>query len=117
MHYVNIRSIPFSQPGRSVGKPYSKRCVTGYRLDSEGHHDRGRISRGGTPWRQKRKQATASTKSPLGVAVTLKGSAEWKEWLVELAGHCRLDVAKVIDKALIDYAKSEGFDRDAPRRQ
>ena len=50
------------------------------------------------------------------IAVTIKGDPEWKEWLEDLAGYCRVDVAKVIDKALIGYAKSEGYDQEAPRR-
>jgi hypothetical protein len=50
------------------------------------------------------------------IAVTLKGGPEWKEWLEGLAEHCRLDVAKAIDRALIMMAKAEGYDRDAPPR-
>jgi hypothetical protein len=50
------------------------------------------------------------------IAVTIKGDPEWKEWLEDLAGHCRDDVAKVIDKALVEYAKMKGYDREAPRR-
>jgi hypothetical protein len=50
------------------------------------------------------------------VAVTLKGSPEWKAWLEGLSEHCRLDVAKVIDLALVDYAKRAGYDSPAPLR-
>jgi|PeaSoiMetatran63_FD_contig_21_141789_length_252_multi_22_in_0_out_0_1 hypothetical protein len=50
------------------------------------------------------------------IAVTIKGDPAWKAWLDGLADHCRSDVAKVIDKALIGYAKSEGYDQEAPRR-
>jgi hypothetical protein len=52
----------------------------------------------------------------LAIAVTLRGSEPWKAWVEGLANHCRLDVAKVIDRALIDYARKEGFNKEAPRR-
>jgi hypothetical protein len=50
------------------------------------------------------------------IAVTIKGSPEWKEWIDGLAEHCRLDVAKVIDLAVVEYAKAEGYDPKAPQR-
>ena len=50
------------------------------------------------------------------IAVTIKGSPEWKHWIDGLADHCRLDVAKVIDRAMVEYAKAVGYDRKAPRR-
>jgi hypothetical protein len=50
------------------------------------------------------------------IAVTIKGDPAWKQWLEGLANHCRLDIAKVIDRAVIDYAKREGYAREAPRR-
>ena len=50
------------------------------------------------------------------IAVTLRGSKEWKAWLESLAKHTRLDVAKVIDRAVIDFAKKEGFEPEAPER-
>lgn len=50
------------------------------------------------------------------VQVTLRGSEEWKHWVQGLADHVRSDVAKVIDRALIDYARKEGYDPNAPSR-
>jgi hypothetical protein len=50
------------------------------------------------------------------IAVTLRGSKEWKAWLEALAKHARLDVAKVIDRAVIDFAKKEGFSDPPPDR-
>ena len=44
------------------------------------------------------------------------GRAEWKAWVEALAAHSRLDVAKVIDRALIDFATKEGFTTKAPER-
>ena len=66
-----------------------------------------------------RKKATqvkpAAVKPPAerkAIAVVIKGGPDWKAWLESLADHCRSDVAKVIDKALIGYAKSEGYDQE-----
>lgn len=67
----------------------------------------------GEPSRAGRKPSGEPRKS---LAVTLKGSAEWKEWLEALARHARLDVAKLIDRAVIDFAKKEGFEPEAPER-
>jgi len=48
--------------------------------------------------------------------VTLKGSPEWKAWLDELSDQFRTDNSKVIDMALVEFAKAHGFKREAPRR-
>jgi hypothetical protein len=50
------------------------------------------------------------------IAVTLRGSPEWKAWVEGLAEYCRLDVAKLIDRALVDMARKEGYNVDAPSR-
>jgi hypothetical protein len=56
-------------------------------------------------------QAKAST-----IAVTLRGSPEWKTWLEALAKKDRSNVATVIDKALVKYAENLGFEEEAPER-
>ncbi len=63
-----------------------------------------------------KKKATRSAAGRKAIAVTIKGDPAWKAWLDGLADHCRSDVAKVIDMALIKYAKGEGYDREAPHR-
>jgi hypothetical protein len=50
------------------------------------------------------------------IAVTIKGSRAWKDWIDGLADHCRLDVAKVIDLAVVRFAETEGYDQKAPQR-
>jgi hypothetical protein len=50
------------------------------------------------------------------IAVVIKGGSDWKNWVEALAKHCRTDVSKVLDQALIQYAKSTGFDQEAPER-
>ncbi|MDR3618236.1 MAG: hypothetical protein P4L85_02725 [Paludisphaera borealis] len=71
------------------------------------------------PKRKTTNPKTETEKPPGGrkaIAVVIKGGSDWKTWLEGLADHCRTDVAKVIDQALIKYAKDEGYDAEAPRR-
>ena len=55
-------------------------------------------------------------RGPKGNVLSIRGSTEWREWLGRLADHSRLKVADVIDRALLAYAKQEGFSEPAPRR-
>ena len=66
-----------------------------------------------TKARQPAQQAGAERKA---VVVALKGSPEWKEWVDDLAAHCRTDLSKLVDLALVELAKSRGFNREAPQR-
>lgn len=50
------------------------------------------------------------------MAVAIKGSEEWKTWLEEAASYCRMSVSSLIDVAVTQYAKSQGFDRRPPDR-
>lgn len=50
------------------------------------------------------------------MVLALKGSPEWKDWVDALAEHCRTDLSKLVDRALVDLAKSEGFDPKPPQR-
>jgi hypothetical protein len=56
----------------------------------------------------------AATDKP--TAITVKGSPEWREWVNRGAKHCRTEVAKVVDAALVDYFKARGFAEEAPER-
>ncbi len=49
------------------------------------------------------------------IAAQIRGSAEWKEWLEDLARAHRQSVAGAIDTALARLAKEIGF-RDPPER-
>ncbi len=64
----------------------------------------------------KKKTPTVRSGERLAVVVTLKGSAEWKAWLEELASFDRSSVASVIDRALAHYGKAIGFKKEAPSR-
>jgi hypothetical protein len=64
----------------------------------------------------KKKAPASKAKDRLAIVVTLKGSPEWKAWVDELATLCRTDTSKLIDKALVEYAKSQGFKKEAPPR-
>ena len=61
------------------------------------------------PKRKAKRKASYAT-------VNIKASIEWKAWLDGLVRHCRSDAAKVIDQALIQYAKEEGYDKEVPQR-
>ena len=50
------------------------------------------------------------------IAVVVRGGPDWKAWLEGLAYHCRTDVAKLVDAALVDYLKQRGFDETPPPR-
>jgi hypothetical protein len=56
-------------------------------------------------------------KATCGVAVAIKGSPEWKEWVERLANHCRCDVSALVDQALTEHARRNGFGEIPPRRR
>ena len=64
----------------------------------------------------KKKAPTPQASERLSVVVTLKGSNEWKAWVDELADQFRTDTSKLIDMALVEFAKAHGFKKEAPRR-
>jgi hypothetical protein len=66
--------------------------------------------------RPARERTGPPAKERLAIVVTLKGSPEWKAWVDELADLCRTDTSKLIDMALVDFAKARGFKKEAPRR-
>ncbi len=64
----------------------------------------------------KKKAPTPKTKERLSIVVTLKGSMEWKAWVDDLADRFRTDTSKLIDMALVEFAKNHGVEKEAPRR-
>jgi hypothetical protein len=53
---------------------------------------------------------------PVTKQVGIRASLDWADWLDRAATHCRTDVAKLIDAAVIDYVRQRGFDEPAPPR-
>jgi hypothetical protein len=49
-------------------------------------------------------------------ALTIKGNLVWREWVERGAKHCRTDVAKLVDAALVEYLKARGFGESPPER-
>lgn len=47
---------------------------------------------------------------------SIRGSSEWKAWVDKLADHVRLRSADLIDQALVEYAKTHGFEEKPPKR-
>lgn len=64
----------------------------------------------------KAKGATKTASGAKPTALTIRGDLKWRKWVESLADHCRSDVAKVVDRALIEYAKTVGFSVEAPKR-
>ncbi len=48
--------------------------------------------------------------------VAFRVSGVYAKWLDELARHNRTSISALLDQALTDYAKSIGFDKEAPDR-
>lgn len=48
--------------------------------------------------------------------ISIRGTEAWRDWLNRLSEHCRTDAAKLVDAALVAYAKSQGFDEPPPKR-
>jgi hypothetical protein len=46
----------------------------------------------------------------------IRRTVAWKAWVVDLAIHCRLDLADLVDQALADFARTKGFDKTPPKR-
>jgi len=53
---------------------------------------------------------------PRPTALTIKGSMEWRAWVDRGAKHCRTDVAKLVDAALVSHLKAQGFAEPPPER-
>lgn len=53
-------------------------------------------------------------KKPL--IVNLRGSEEFKAWLQELATFDRQSVSGLVERALVHYGRSVGFDKAPPER-
>lgn len=56
----------------------------------------------------------SGTGKPL--AVQIRGSAEWKAWVEELAEFDRSNIADMTDRAMAAYARTLGFLKPPPPR-
>jgi hypothetical protein len=54
--------------------------------------------------------------APQQTGVSAQGSKVWVTWVKAAADHCRTDVSKLIDSALVEYVKSKGFNIPPPPR-
>ena len=61
-------------------------------------------------------KAQPKTQGANPIAITVRGPLEWREWVEQGAAHCRTDVAKLVDAALIEYLKGKGFAETPPKR-
>jgi hypothetical protein len=82
-------------------------CIPG---ENRADPDRG-ASTVGKPKKDAKKAEPMKPKT-IGVRAT----GEWAAWVDELADHCRIDVAKLIDTALVELAERRNFGKKPPRR-
>ena len=65
----------------------------------------------------KKKSDTATTASDTrAIVVSMKGTAEFRDWLNELAEFDRMTAVQVMEKGAILYAQKVGFLKPAPKR-
>lgn len=70
------------------------------------------------PRKARRGRGRPKSGEPTAVsAFTLKGTAEWRDWVRALADHASMPASVLIDQALKAYAKSIDFDEPMPKRQ
>jgi hypothetical protein len=69
----------------------------------------------GVAMAKKRKPGRPKAEEKREPILTIKGLAEFKEWLAEFADHCGLSQVDTIGQALIAYAKEREF-RPPPKR-
>lgn len=53
---------------------------------------------------------------PRQIVISIKGTAEFRDWLNRLADHERVTAVAVIERALVEYAANHGFAEPAPKR-
>lgn len=46
----------------------------------------------------------------------VRSSKEWRAWVDQLAEFARMSASDVVDHALVEFARSKGFDKLPPRR-
>ncbi len=109
------------EAGGVMGTPHPDReaLPSGARPRAEAMSDGEPVAEGkpdaSTP-PKRRGRPKGSAEGPKGNVLSIRGSEAWRVWVGRLADHGRLKVADVIDRALIAYARQEGFDEPAPRR-
>ncbi len=59
----------------------------------------------------------AGDKKPGGMkTVAVRATVEWADYVERGAEHCRTDVAKLFDAAVIEYLRARGFTETPPKR-
>ncbi len=63
-----------------------------------------------------KKKPAVPDPGPRRTVLTIKGTDEWRDWLLRLSDHLRTPTSTIVDHALVRYAKEMGFDEEAPKR-
>jgi hypothetical protein len=68
------------------------------------------------PVMAKAKRPTKRESEPAPKTVGIRVSAEYADWLEELARHYRTTIAGVIDRALAEWTETQGYPKRPPVR-
>jgi hypothetical protein len=63
-----------------------------------------------------RKKSDKPGSPPRPHAVVVKGTLEWKEWIENAAEHCRTNVSSLVDIAVTQYVRAQGYEVKPPPR-
>lgn len=63
-----------------------------------------------------KKKKTGEGPESRSFGIAIRGSKEWRDWVMELADFRRLKATDLIDQALVEYADRHGFTKRAPKR-
>lgn len=75
------------------------------------------VLKAGRGMAKKRKPADEARHWPgKPLVIQVRGSAEWKAWLEELAEFDRSTIADICDRAIAGYARTIGFPKPPPPR-
>lgn len=66
--------------------------------------------------KKKRPPEAKNWSSGKPMALQMRGSIEWKQWLEELAAYDRSSVSDVADRAIAAYARTISFPKPPPPR-
>ena len=62
------------------------------------------------------RRKTSAQAEDLFKVIAIRARSEWIGWLHQAAAHCRTDVSKLLDAAVVEYLKARGFDDPPPPR-
>lgn len=59
---------------------------------------------------------TPPDKEVRAMVLGIRGTIAWRKWLERAANHCRMNSSTLVDVAVSQYVKAQGFDEPPPPR-